>query len=210
MERQFGGLVLMLFIGIGFGYTNFIGSETKEPGQPEPENMGVVQLGQTKSSSDEEEDEQLSFALSFTDKQAQDFITRFKEVAKQEQTAYKIPASITLAQGLLESTAGLSRLASECNNLFGIKCFSKSCSKGHCKNFTDDSHKDFFRNFDGFWSSFREHSNLLQKSRYKDCYTCKSAVCWTKELKKAGYATDKRYPQKLQFLIRKFNLTQYD
>ena len=61
---------------------------------------------------------------------------------------FGIPASITLAQGLLESNNGESRLTTKNNNHFGIKCFSRKCKKGHCSNFSDDSHKDFFRKYD--------------------------------------------------------------
>lgn len=66
-------------------------------------------------------------------------------MAKEEMKTYGIPASITLAQGLLESNAGESKLAVDNNNHFGLKCFSRQCKKGHCSNFTDDSHKDFLK-----------------------------------------------------------------
>ena len=79
---------------------------------------------------------------------------------------YGIPASISLAQGLIESRAGSSKLAVNNNNHFGIKCFSRHCRKGHCTNFTDDTHKDFFRKFPSPWESWRAHSQLLSSGRY--------------------------------------------
>ena len=68
------------------------------------------------------------------------YVKRFAKVAQEEMQKFNIPASITLAQGLIETNAGQSPLATKNNNHFGIKCFSKSCKKGHCANFSDDSH----------------------------------------------------------------------
>ena len=73
-------------------------------------------------------------------RQQKSYIEAHAATAQREMDLYGIPASITLAQGLLESNAGESKLATHNNNHFGIKCFSKTCRKGHCSNFTDDSH----------------------------------------------------------------------
>ena len=130
-----------------------------------------------------------------------------------EMDKYGIPASITLAQGLLESNVGESKLATRNNNHFGMKCFSKSCSKGHCSNFTDDSHKDFFRIYKSAWESFRAHSLLLkQSSRYQPLFQLKSNDYkgWARGLKKAGYATDPKYAEKIINLIEDLDLHQYD
>jgi len=124
------------------------------------------------------------------------YVRRFAKVAKNEMQQYGIPASIKLAQGLLESQAGASTLATKNNNHFGIKCFSKSCQKGHCRNFSDDSHKDFFRNYPTAWESYRAHSLFLKE--------------WAFGLQKAGYATDKQYAQKLIDLIEGLGLARYD
>ncbi len=140
------------------------------------------------------------------------YIKRFAPVAKVEMENYGVPASITLAQGLLESDAGGSRLAKQNNNHFGIKCFSRTCRKGHCANFTDDSHKDFFRKYGSAWESYRSHSLFLQKNRYKHLLSLKSTdyKAWAKGLRKAGYATDKRYADKLIKLIEHLNLQRFD
>lgn len=140
------------------------------------------------------------------------YIKRFGPVAVREMKKYGIPASIKLAQGLLESDVGESRLARTANNHFGIKCFSRSCSKGHCANYTDDSHKDFFRIYGSAWESYRAHSRFLQGSRYAHLKSLGVADYkgWAYGLKKAGYATDPRYPQKLIRIIEELRLHELD
>lgn len=144
--------------------------------------------------------------------QCQAYVDRFYKVAIAEQKKYGIPASITLAQGLLESNIGKSKLAVNNNNHFGLKCFSKACKKGHCTNYNDDHHKDFFRNFKTAWESYRSHSILLSGKRYKHLkkLSPKDYKGWAKGLQKAGYATDKKYAQKLIRLIETVGLTKYD
>lgn len=145
-------------------------------------------------------------------KNQQNYLTRFVEVAKSEMKKYGIPASIILAQGLIESNAGDSPLAKENNNHFGIKCFSKSCHKGHCSNFSDDSHKDFFRKYATAWESFRAHSILLGGERYLHLKKLKKTDYkgWAHGLQKAGYATDKRYAEKLIHIIEEMELYRFD
>jgi len=140
------------------------------------------------------------------------YVKRFAKTAQTEMEKYGIPASITLAQGLLESNVGESRLATQNNNHFGIKCFSKRCKKGHCANYTDDSHKDFFRKYKSTWESFRAHSKLLQAKRYRPLYKLdkKDYKGWAHGLKKAGYATDKKYAPKIIQLIEDLGLDAYD
>ncbi len=140
------------------------------------------------------------------------YVKRFSNLAQGEQSTYGIPASIILAQGLLESDAGESPLSAEANNHFGIKCFSRSCRRGHCRNFTDDSHKDFFRVFPTAWESYRSHSLLLQGARYRGLKKLgdENYAAWARGLSKAGYATDKKYAEKLIHLIEDLELYQYD
>lgn len=139
------------------------------------------------------------------------YIERFSKVAQSEMQMFGIPASIKLAQGLLESNNGKSRLAAENFNHFGLKCFSKSCKKGHCSNHSDDSHKDFFRKYQSAWESWRDHSQFLMGARYahlKD-YDMNYKK-WAKGLKKAGYATDKKYDKKLIDIIEQYDLHRFD
>lgn len=139
------------------------------------------------------------------------YVKRFAQVARSEMKRYGIPASITLAQGLIESNAGDSRLSRENNNHFGMKCFSKTCSKNHCSNFTDDSHKDFFRKYTNAWESFRAHSLMLQGKRYRHLKKeGNDYKKWSHGLKKAGYATDPRYAEKLIHIIKELKLDQFD
>ena len=135
-----------------------------------------------------------------------EYIKKYMPLAKQEEKLYGIPAKITMAQALLESNAGRSKLAIKNNNHFGIKCFSKSCKKGHCSNFTDDSHKDFFRKYQSVEDSYREHSLFLLKGRYKHLLDLPKddLESWTRGLQEAGYATDKKYSRKLLVLINQF------
>lgn len=141
-----------------------------------------------------------------------EYIKAYIGVARDEARKHNIPVSITLAQGLLESNAGSSRLATKANNHFGIKCFSRTCRKGHCMNATDDSHKDFFVVFGSGEESFRARSKFLCKDRYKHLLRLKRSEYkkWAHGLKKAGYATDPNYAQKLIAIIENLKLYVYD
>lgn len=138
-----------------------------------------------------------------------EYIQRFHKVAIQEYYKFGIPASIILAQGLLESKNGNSDLVKKTNNHFGIKCFSKNCKQGHCSNYSDDSHKDFFKKYPSAWESFRDHSLLLSSNRYKPL-AWKSYKDWTIGLVKRKYATDKAYSQKLTKIIHNYKLYKFD
>lgn len=141
------------------------------------------------------------------------YIERFQKVAINEMNRYNIPASISMAQGLLESDAGRSILTTRSNNHFGIKCYSKKCSPGHCSNYKDDSHKDFFINYENAWTSWRDHSLLLKKStRYQKLFKLKKTDYkgWAKGLKAAGYATDPKYAEKLIAIIKRYKLDELD
>jgi len=145
------------------------------------------------------------------DKKALAFIDQYKSVARTEMNKFGIPASIKMAQALIESNAGKSRLAKGNNNFFGIKCFSRNCKKGHCTNATDDHHKDFFRKFGSAWESWRAHSQLLENKRYQKLKSYgKDYKKWAEGLKKAGYATDKNYAKKLIRTIEKYQLYKLD
>jgi flagellum-specific peptidoglycan hydrolase FlgJ len=139
------------------------------------------------------------------------YVKRFAKVAQAEQVKFGIPASITLAQGLLESDAGDSRLAVESLNHFGIKCRSK-CKGCTCRNYTDDSQYDMFRVFGSAWESYREHSLLLTGDRYQHLLELDKTDyrAWAHGLKKAGYATDKRYAEKLIAIVEGLGLEKYD
>lgn len=139
------------------------------------------------------------------------YINRFAKVARIEQQKFGIPASISLAQGLVESRYGTSSLARKANNHFGIKCHSKRCAKGHCVNATDDSHKDFFRIYGNAWESWRAHSQLLAGKRYAKLKKHgRDYRKWAQGLEQLGYATDRSYAEKLIGVIEKYDLHRYD
>ncbi len=139
------------------------------------------------------------------------YIRRFKDVAVEESEHYNIPASIKMAQGILETNAGASQLAKKNNNHFGVKCFSRTCHKGHCSNFGDDSHKDFFRKYGNAWESWRAHSKMIVSGKYKTLLKYGDDYEeWAKGLKKLGYATAKHYDKTLIDLIEKYHLDELD
>jgi len=139
------------------------------------------------------------------------YIEKYNAVAKQEMDRHGIPASITLAQGILESGSGNGELTVKSNNHFGIKCHSGW--KGQRVYHDDDKDKECFRKYANPIYSFSDHSLFLTgRSRYaplfklpKDDYKG-----WAKGLKKAGYATDRKYPKKLISIIERYELYKYD
>lgn len=139
------------------------------------------------------------------------YVARYLDVAKAEMKEYGIPASITLAQGLLESDAGESTLARQSNNHFGIKCKSR-CLGCTCRNYSDDDIYDMFRVFGTPKESFREHSLLLTGERYSRLHKLPPTDYrgWARGLKAAGYATDPRYAEKLIKIVEALDLHQYD
>jgi flagellum-specific peptidoglycan hydrolase FlgJ len=139
------------------------------------------------------------------------YIKKYKDIAMEEMRTYKIPASITLAQGILESRSGNSELTRKSNNHFGIKCHK---GWNGAKVFHDDDKNDeCFRVYKNPDNSFKDHSKfLVGRSRYHKLFKLKKGdyVKWAKGLSEAGYATDRRYPAKLIALIEKYNLHKYD
>ena len=139
------------------------------------------------------------------------YIERYSKVAVAEMDKFGIPASISMAQAIIESRSGKSVLAVKNNNHFGIKCFSKSCAEGHCSNYTDDNHKDFFRRYANSTDSWREHSQFLMKNRYRDLLKFgKNYKVWAKGLRDYGYATDQNYDKKLISVIQRYELNKLD
>jgi flagellum-specific peptidoglycan hydrolase FlgJ len=139
------------------------------------------------------------------------YISQYKDVAMGNMRNYGIPASIILAQGILESGAGRGDLALNANNHFGIKCHEGWT--GESVKHDDDSAQECFRKYDNPSQSFKDHALFLTgRSRYaklfgfsKDDYKA-----WARGLRAAGYATDPKYPDKLISYIERYNLDQYD
>lgn len=139
------------------------------------------------------------------------YIENYSPIAKEEMLQYGIPASITLAQGILESGAGRGELSAKSNNHFGIKCHKGWT--GERVYHDDDKLQECFRKYKDPKYSFRDHSLFLtQRSRYNDLFKHKKDdyKSWAKGLKKAGYATDPKYPDKLIRIIETYDLFMYD
>jgi len=139
------------------------------------------------------------------------YIDQYKEIAKNNMKQHGIPASIILAQGILESGAGTGKLANSANNHFGIKCHKEWT--GESVRHDDDAAQECFRKYEEPGESYRDHSLFLtsrpwynplfklEKNDYKG---------WAYGLKKSGYATDPKYPEKLIGIINRYQLQRFD
>ncbi|WP_010180680.1 glucosaminidase domain-containing protein [Aquimarina agarilytica] len=138
------------------------------------------------------------------------YIDTYSEIAMEQMREYKIPASITLAQGILESGAGSGDLTRRANNHFGIKCHDWKGAKVY---HDDDRKQECFRKYSNASFSFQDHSLFLTgRKRYLGLFKLANDDYkgWAKGLQKAGYATDPKYPAKLINLIEKYKLYNYD
>lgn len=137
------------------------------------------------------------------------YIEKYVKIAQEQQREHSIPASITLAQGLLESAAGTSELAQKAHNHFGIKCAGDW--DGATYTYDDDAKNECFRKYRCVEDSYNDHSLFLKRARYESLF--KLAVTdykgWAHGLKRCGYATDPGYATKLIHIIETYNLAQY-
>lgn len=200
--------VLVLASCKGTKYT----SQTKKPtSKPKTERTVTSKPKPTpKPKSSSENLEATSNVTVYSDV-VKNYINQYKEIAKDNMRNHGIPASITLAQGILESGAGNGRLAKEANNHFGIKCHTNWT--GETIRHDDDAAQECFRKYRHASESFQDHSLFLtSRSRYNDLFKLKKDDYegWAKGLRKAGYATDPKYPDKLIGLIERYELYKYD
>ena len=141
----------------------------------------------------------------------EEYIEKYRESAIREMKRSGVPASITLSQGMLESGNGNSELAIKANNHFGIKCHSDW--KGPSVKMDDDAKNECFRKYKSVYDSYLDHSCFLKnRSRYAFLFQLKitNYKGWAKGLKKAGYATNPKYPELLIRIIERHQLNQYD
>ncbi|MGB1075574.1 MAG: glucosaminidase domain-containing protein [Flavobacteriales bacterium] len=139
-----------------------------------------------------------------------DYVSRWSEVAVQQMVEHSIPASITLAQGILESGNGNSELAAKSNNHFGIKCHSDWDGR---RTYHDDDEKgECFRVYKSAAASFDDHSDFLKRSRYAPLFELDITDYkgWARGLKKCGYATNPKYAGLLINLIERYELQRFD
>jgi flagellum-specific peptidoglycan hydrolase FlgJ len=169
---------------------------------------GDNQSGRNENSPAEAQKERLP-AKSYTDV-VEGYIDGYAEIAKEEMRLYRIPASITLAQGILESGAGRGELTRRANNHFGIKCHDWQGDKVY---HDDDRSQECFRKYNDSKYSYRDHSLFLsERRRYADLFDLDpdDYEAWAKGLRAAGYATDRKYPAKLIDLIERYQLDRFD
>ena len=181
-------------------------SITKENTKPKTE-IKTVQSEETNSS----EELVATSKVSTTTDDVRLYINSFKDVAKYNMKNHGIPASITLAQGVLESGAGKGRLSTIANNHFGIKCHTGWT--GESVSHDDDAAQECFRKYQDPSESYRDHSLFLtSRSRYDGLFKLDKGdyKSWAKGLKAAGYATDPKYPDKLIGIIERYQLYEYD
>lgn len=146
----------------------------------------------------------------YSDK-VKDYIIKYNSIAQDNMRRHGIPASITLAQGILESGAGNGTLCLKANNHFGIKCHTGWT--GETVHHDDDAEQECFRKYKDPADSFNDHSLFLTtRNRYASLFKLPKSdyVAWAKGLKVAGYATDPKYPDKLIGLIERYDLSSYD
>lgn len=139
------------------------------------------------------------------------YISDFKETAKNNMKVHGVPASITMAQGILESGAGFGQLAREANNHFGIKCHTGWM--GESVKYDDDAEQECFRKYKDPAESYRDHSTFLtSRKRYETLFKLDKGdyEAWANGLKQAGYATDTLYPSKLIGIIERYELYKID
>lgn len=138
------------------------------------------------------------------------YIQNYSPIAIEEMKEYGVPASIILAQGIHESGAGKSNLATKANNHFGVKCTSDWA--GECYFMDDDKPNECFRKYSNSLESFQDHMAFLQRKRYSSLFALGATdyKAWAYGLKTCGYATNPNYPQILIGIIQKYNLNRFD
>jgi len=198
LYKLFAGLILLLFLAS-------CGSKKKVVSNKKEENKEVTSKRDYPSSSRTESSPRGSYV-----NVVEEYVANFSDIAQEEMRIYKIPASITLAQGILESGAGRGELTRRANNHFGIKCHDWEGDKVY---HDDDRSQECFRKYNDPKYSYRDHSLFLsQRRRYSDLFELDvdDYEGWAKGLRAAGYATDRLYPKKLIEIIERYNLDRFD
>lgn len=204
--------ILLTIVSCGSSRNKRI-NQTKNTTKTTSNKKVIVTINNTKDSNSTEtkEDLEATSKVSATYSNVNSYIDSFKDVAKLNMKQYGIPASIILAQGILESGAGNGRLCKEANNHFGIKCHKEW--NGPSITHDDDASQECFRKYEDPSESYRDHSLFLtSRSRYNKLFELDKGDFkgWAKGLKAAGYATDPKYPSKLIGIIERYQLHKYD
>lgn len=198
-------LILMPSMIVGLSSCGILIKKNSNPKTPETKPITISPNKQAEKETPSEN--QIPEVKSFT---AISYIERFKQIAIREMNNSGIPASITLAQGILESGNGGSQLALQGNNHFGIKCTPDWKGKTMLKD--DDQKDDCFRVYKTPEESFMDHTEFLKRKRYAPLFELDKNDYrgWANGLKNAGYATNPRYAELLISLIERYNLNRFD
>jgi flagellum-specific peptidoglycan hydrolase FlgJ len=189
---------------------------TKKSASPKPKKEvvhSVKKINNSKSESKKSNSEVIvsTSKTTVTNDVISNYIAQFKDIAKSNMKNYGIPASIILAQGILESGAGKGDLAARSNNHFGIKCHKGWT--GESVRHDDDAAQECFRKYNDPSESYEDHAVFLTgRNRYATLFALEKGdyKAWARGLRAAGYATDPKYPEKLISYIERYNLNQYD
>lgn len=201
-------IMLLATAFVGCGTTRVVTIKDNDRNYNPPQNTSNTQTGHTSTSTTGSPEVDNS-PINTTNKVAI-YVHKYKAIAQYEMQQTGIPSSITLAQGILESGAGESRLAKQAKNHFGIKCHGWTGGKIY---HNDDKQGECFRKYTQASESFKDHSKFLtSRSRYASLFKLdgKDYKGWARGLRKAGYATDSKYPSKLINLIERYELYKYD
>ncbi|WP_035096565.1 glucosaminidase domain-containing protein [Aquimarina megaterium] len=207
--RKFIVLLCVTMVMISCGGSKKVTSSRPSKPKPKPTVITKVERSPEKITVEEHTTKKPLPVLSYKDK-VQRYIDEFSGIAKSEMKTYGIPASITLAQGILESGAGYGDLTQRAKNHFGIKCHDWEGDRVY---HDDDRSQECFRKYNRASESFRDHSLFLKdRKRYSRLFTFsqKDYKSWARGLREAGYATDKKYPQKLIAIIERYDLDKFD
>jgi len=200
--------IILLLVALAFSCGPKKGIVTKKKRDTNKSEKVVVKETETKTAKTVTKDNGTTVVKVPTS--TDEYISRFSAIAMEEMRKSNIPASITLAQGILESGAGRGRLSVEANNHFGIKCHGWKGGKIY---HDDDRAQECFRKYKKAESSYEDHSDFLTgRKRYANLFKLRpdDYKGWARGLRAAGYATDRKYPQKLINLIERYKLYNYD
>lgn len=214
MKSKFVIIILAFFV-ISCKSTNPVVRTTKKKPEVHSKSTSTKSLAKNPNSKTPNNNSQVSLEATSNIKtyaeEIQNYVENFKEIAMNNMKNHGIPASITLAQGILESGAGKGKLAQSANNHFGIKCHTGWT--GDSVRHDDDAEQECFRKYEHPSESYRDHSLFLtSRTRYANLFKLDKGdyESWARGLKAAGYATDVKYPDKLIGLIERFELYKYD
>lgn len=210
MQKLFLGLIILCFVSCSSTRNNATREKIRQE-YSKKTNKNSSNKTDKSHSKDKTTKLEATSKVNVTNTTVKEYIETYKWIAMENMKTHGIPASIKLAQGILESGSGTGTLSRNANNHFGIKCAGNW--GGESVSFTDDAANECFRKYNSPLESFADHSNfLVNRTRYQHLFSLdkKNYKAWAHGLKNAGYATDPKYPDKLISIIERYELYQYD